>query len=108
MATEFKNILVEVQAAAGKRILFLPHAVRQMAHPDRMITTADIREVIFNGRIIEDYPEDQRGPSCLMLGFDAEMRPIHLVCSAKDEYLAIITAYLPDEGEWSEDFRVRL
>ena len=28
-----------VKAAAGFRILFLPHAVRQMARPDRMITS---------------------------------------------------------------------
>ena len=108
MESDFNTILVAVRAAAGKRILFLPHAVRQMARPDRMITTADIRSVIFGGEIIEDYPGDQRGHSCLMLGFDDEMRPIHLVCSPKDEYLAIITAYLPDKGEWSEDLRVRL
>ncbi len=27
-----------VKAAAGIKLLFLPHAVRQMARPDRMIT----------------------------------------------------------------------
>ena len=36
------------------------------------------------------------------------MRPIHVVCSPKDEYLAIITCYLPDEDEWSDDLSVRL
>ena len=36
-----------------------------------------------------------------MLGFDDGTRAIHLVCSPKDEYLAIITAYVPDEAEWS-------
>jgi hypothetical protein len=108
MEPAFNTMLSAVRAAAGKRILFLPHAVRQMARPDRMITTTDIRSVIFDGEIIEDYPEDARGHSCLMLGFDEETRAIHLVCSPRDEYLAIITAYLPDEDEWSEDFRQRL
>ncbi|MGB7207335.1 MAG: DUF4258 domain-containing protein [Pyrinomonadaceae bacterium] len=108
MESAFNTMLFAVRAAADKRILFLPHAVRQMARPDRMITTADIRSVIFDGEIIEDYPEDARGHSCLMLGFDDGIRAIHLVCSPKDEYLAVITAYLPDEAEWSKDFRVRL
>ncbi len=52
-----------IHAAAQKQILFLPHAIRQMSRPDRMISTAEVREVIFSGEIIEDYPEDPRGPS---------------------------------------------
>ena len=35
------------------------------------------------------------GHSCLLLGRGEEGRPIHVVCSAKDEFLAIITAYVP-------------
>ena len=101
------DMIEVVLDAANKRILFLPHAIRQMARPDRMITTADIRKVVFGGHVIEDYPEDARGHSCLMLGFDEDERAIHVVCSPKDEYLAIITAYLPDEDEWSEDLRER-
>jgi hypothetical protein len=33
--------------------------------------------------------------------------PIHVLCSPKVEFLAIITAYLPDKDEWEDDFRVR-
>lgn len=76
-----------------------------MSRPDRMITEAEVRAVIKEGEIIEDYPEDARGHSCLMLGYT--QRAVHVVCSPKDEYLAVITAYLPDPGEWSEDFRER-
>jgi hypothetical protein len=61
-----------------------------------------------NGEVIEDYPEDERGHSCLILGFSENNRPIHVVCSPKVEYLAIITAYLPDKNEWSGDFRTRV
>jgi len=78
-----------------------------MSRPERLITTSEIRRVIVSGEIIEDYPEDVRGHSCLMLGLGDGNRPIHVVCSPKDEYLALITAYLPDQGEWSDDFRVR-
>ena len=107
MSAKFDTILSAVRESAEKRIIFLPHAVRQMGRPDRLISTADIRSVIFEGEVIEDYPEDQRGHSCLMLGFDADGRAIHVVCSPKNEYLAIITAYLPYEDEWSDDLRSR-
>ncbi len=102
------TILSLVRTAAEKKVLFLPHAIRQMSRPDRLITTSEIRRVIKDGGVIEDYPEDVRGHSCLILGFGDGTRPIHIVCSPKDEYLAVITAYLPDEDEWSDDFRVRI
>jgi len=102
------DILSLVRQAAAKRLLFLPHAIRQMSRPDRLITTSEIRSVVEHGEIIEDYPEDVRGHSCLMLGSGEASRAIHVVCSPKDEYMAIVTAYLPDEDEWSNDFRVRI
>jgi hypothetical protein len=51
-----------------------------MGRPDRLIERADIRAIIFAGEIIEDYPEDARGHSCLMLGRDRYQRAIHIVC----------------------------
>ncbi len=98
-----------LRTIAHKQILYLPHALEQMNAPDKMITTEEVRAVIFNGEIIEDYPEDARGHSCLMLGDSPENnRSIHVVCSPKDDYLAIITTYLPDPSKWSDDFRRRL
>lgn len=102
------SILRQVQEAANKRLLFLPHTIRQMSRPDRMITTTEIEGVVKIGEVIEDYPEDARGHSCLMLGFGREDRAIHVVCAPKDEYLAIITAYLPDPNQWTPNFRGRL
>ena len=96
-----------VQKAIIKRLLFLPHAVRQMSRPDRMITSKEIRKIIENGEIIEDYPEDARGHSCLILGYGNDDRPIHVVCSPREDYLAIITAYLPDPSQWGNNFRIR-
>ncbi len=92
--------------AARKKILFLPHAIKQMSHPDRMITADEIKEAIFRGEIIEEYPDDQRGESCLVFHV-AQNRAIHVVCSPKAEYLAIITAYIPATSQWSSDYKVR-
>ena len=52
--------LQQVRQAAAVKILFLPHAVQQMARPERMISTAEVRQVIDTGEIIEDYPDDPR------------------------------------------------
>ena len=79
-----------------------------MSRPERMISTAEIETVVMTGEVIEDYPEDARGHSCLKLGLVQSNRPIHVVCAPKDDYLAIITAYLPDPNQWSSDFRRRL
>ena len=100
-------ILEEVQKAAKKRLLFLPHAIRQMSRPQRMITPSEVETVAVRGELIEDYPQDPRGHSCLLLGFGDANRAVHVVCSPKDDYLAIFTAYLPDPAQWSEDFRRR-
>jgi hypothetical protein len=63
--------------------------------------------VVVRGEIIEDYPNDARGHGCLMLGTGDSGRPVHVVCTPKAEYLAVITAYLPDPKEWTPDCRVR-
>ncbi len=102
------SIVEEVRAAAGRRLLLLPHAIRQMARPSPMITTTEVGAVVTGGELVEDYPEDVRGRGCLLLGFGEQGRPIHVVCAPKTEYLAIITAYLPDPADWSPDFRRRL
>ena len=78
-----------------------------MARPDRLITPIEIKAVIDGGEVIEDYPDDARGHSCLLLGWDGDHRPIHLVCSPKEDYLAIITAYIPASEDWGSEFRVR-
>ncbi|MFH1981815.1 MAG: DUF4258 domain-containing protein [Pseudomonadota bacterium] len=104
---EATDILKRIRQSAAKRILFLPHAIRQMSKPDRMISTGDIRAVIESGKVIEDYPEDLRGQSCLILGF-TDNRFLHVVCAPKNDYLAIITAYLPSDQEWEDNYSKRM
>ena len=51
--------------------------------------------MVERGELVEDYPEDVRGRSCLLLGYKLDDTPIHVVCSPKGDYLAVITAYIP-------------
>lgn len=73
-----------------------------------MITTADVEQVVMIGEVIENYPDDVRGHSCLLLGLGADEAAIHVVCAPKDDYLAIITAYRPSLNQWTSDFKRRI
>ena len=96
-----------IRQSAGKKVIYTLHALDEMNAGDELITTDEIRHVIFYGEIIEDYPEDKRGHSCLIFGFQNRNRPVHVVCAPKEEYLAIITAYIPSLEKWENDFRTR-
>jgi hypothetical protein len=102
-----KAILQQIRQAAAIKTLFPPHAVQQMARPERLISTVEVRHVVDTGEVIEDYPEDSRGHSCLLLGYGVGARPLHVVCAPKAAYLAIITAYLPNSDQWEDDMRTR-
>ena len=71
------------------------------------ISVSELREAIAHGEIIEDYPDDKYGPSCLMLGFTLEQRPLHIQCSYPSRPLVkIITLYEPNVKLWI-DFMIR-
>lgn len=80
------QVIELVRKAASKKLLFLPHAVSQMSRPDRFISSKEVRKVITTGEVIEDYPDDPRGHSCLIFGKGLEDRPIHVVCAPKEEF----------------------
>ena len=84
---------------------FSKHAVDQSIL--RNISLGEFLESVDNGTIIEDYPDDKYGPSCLIHGFTNDGRPIHVQCTfAEREILKIITLYEPDDNQWI-DFRKR-
>ena len=55
--------------------------------------------------IIEDYPSDIRGPSCLIQGV-CRRGIIHVVCTSSTRPF-VITVYRPDPDQWDEEFRNR-
>lgn len=82
------------------------------SHTDKMrlrkIEAEEIEEAIFNGMIIEPYPNDPRGPSCLIMGFSNQNRPLHVLCGKiEDNEILIITAYEPDPNEWEANWMRR-
>ena len=89
-----------------KQYEFSKHAVDQSIL--RGISVAELEEAIGGlSELIEDYPDDKYGPSCLILGFTKAGRPLHVQCSYPSRPLIkIITLYQPDPNQWM-DFRIR-
>jgi len=88
---------------------FSKHAEREREADQ--ITVEELEEALSDCDMIEEYANDPRGPSCLVLGF-AGKRPIHSVCAVKsdpDEVL-IITVYDPSKRpeKWTADYRRRM
>jgi hypothetical protein len=50
-----------------------------MSRPQRMISSNEVETVVAQGEVIEDYPNDPRGHSCLMLGFGEGGRVVRRV-----------------------------
>ena len=90
----------DVLKIAHQKIFFSRHALDQMNKPDRLITPKEVEEVIFSGKLIEDYVEDSRGHSCLLSGKTEQKRVLHVVCAPQKEYLLVITSYIPNPEEW--------
>ena len=44
----------------------------------RGVSVAELRQAIKTGEIIEDYPTDKYGPSCLIFGVTLKERPLHI------------------------------
>ncbi|MFZ4525085.1 MAG: DUF4258 domain-containing protein [Chlorobium sp.] len=105
--TDYSDIISSVQKSAAERIIYLPHAVQQMSRPDRMILVAEVRNVVERGELVEDYPEDVRRQSCLLLGYKLDDTPIHVVFSPKKGSLAVITVSIPNLEEWEYDYKRR-
>ena len=97
------DILAIQNSIREGNVFFTEHAVRQMAKRD--INDDEVVEVILSGGIIEEYPADKYGPSCLIYGQTDNSRHLHVVCSLPPR-VKIITIYEPDPDEWL-DYRRR-
>ena len=101
------GLLDEIQAKILRREYeFSKHAVDMVVRRD--IGVAEVAEAMATrAEVIEDYPNDKYGSSCLILCFTKMDRPLHLQCSyASRPIVKVITVYEPDPMLWT-DFRTR-
>ena len=95
------------ELAKRDRIAFKKHSLLRMHQ--RGIGVDDVRAALINGQIVEDYESDKPLPSCLILGYTENVRPVHAVIASDEvqEMLWVITVYEPSIEEWEADFRAR-
>jgi hypothetical protein len=55
-----------------------------------------------SGEILENYFDDARGHSCLILSY-IDRRPVHTVCGKNEDAIIFITAYWPKESQWIDE-----
>ncbi len=87
--------------------LLSKHAADQMIRRD--MGAAEIEQAILGGssEVIEDYPSDKYGPSCLIPGYTDAGRPLHVQCAHPAPAVTkIVTVYEPDPSRWT-DMRTR-
>ena len=90
--------IVEIRKLAQEDKIIIPkHANARMVERD--VLPDDIVNLILNGEIIEEYPDDFPCPSVLIFGF-VPGRPCHIVVAKCLDYLRIVTVYIPDEDDW--------
>jgi len=99
-------VIDEIRAKIAAGLFeFSKHATDQSIL--RRASVQELREAIYSGEIIEDYPNDKYGSSCLIFGLTTINRPLHVQCSYPSRpLLKVITLYEPDADLWI-DFRVR-
>jgi len=95
---------IKAQVKGGKH-RFTFHALERCV--ERAISPQEIAQAIHSGEIIEYYPEDKYGASCLIRGITDEGRILHVQSSVEPVW--VITAYDPTltPEEWANDFRQR-
>lgn len=87
------------------KVIYPPYVLKRMI--ERGITVAQVRAVLENGELIEEYKNDSP-PRYLLLGWSGS-RPLHVV--GEDDPVAsettVVTAYEPDAKRWKAGFRER-
>ncbi len=68
---------------------------------DEHILVEELEQSVASGELLEDYPDDPRGHSCLIFGSSQSGRPIHSVWGLlPDGRVRVITVYIPLPPKW--------
>jgi hypothetical protein len=99
------NSIVRIEKLIREDKFLISHHARIRMF-QRNVSTDDIKSVITNGEVIEEYRNDEPCPSVLMLGFIGTV-PYHVVVAECEDHLRVITIYIPEEDKWIDYKRRR-
>jgi len=75
------------------------------------ILVCDLIDGVAGATVVEDYPTFAKGPAVLVLQFDHDQRPVHVVWGIPKGFSSpavLVTAYRPDPARWDNTFTQRL
>jgi hypothetical protein len=91
-----------IDAIRSNRIRITDHADEE-AQADKL-SFDEVFFSVFQGEVIEAYPEDKPYPSCLIYGDTFTREPVHSVWAynSDNQWAVLITVYRPDPKRWFE------
>lgn len=96
------------QLIASGEVRISEHGYEELS--DDNITVRDLLRGIQDAIAIEDYPSFPKGRAVLVLQFDSNSRPVHVVWGIPKGFASpavLVTAYRPDPRRWKENFTER-
>jgi hypothetical protein len=90
------------QCARTDHYRYSRHADRERQNDG--LSLAEVEQALASGRIIEHYLDTGRGESCLLAGFTVAGKPLHAVCAAMEDWLIIVTVYIPTPPKFKNPY----
>ena len=94
-------------AITRRRVHVSEHAYDEAVEEELQIL--EVIEGTPRGEVIEDYPQDPRSPSCLVLLQASSSGALHAVWAFDPGpgRAILVTVYRPDPARWSDDLKTR-
>jgi hypothetical protein len=102
--------LLEVirKLVASRELRISEHGFDELS--DDGISVRDAVRGVRDATEIEEYPASGRGPAVLVLEYDQDGRPIHVVWGIPKGHkrpAVLVTAYRPDPAQWNDSLTRR-
>jgi len=93
------------ELVARREVKISAHGYDELAADD--ILVRDVVAGVQDGVVVEEYRDYPKGPCVLVLEWDQQGKPIHVVWGIPRQVstpAVVVTAYRPDPSEWTSDF----
>lgn len=105
MSTTFQAVL---DLVARREVKISSHGYDELAEDG--ILAMDVVAGVWDAKVVEDYPDYLKGPCVLVLQWDSQSQPLHVLWGIPrgvSTPAVVITAYRPDVDRWTADFMKR-